>query len=200
MHPAHTKIKTRKLRTKEQPIRSGAIEVVGRKNIIMKDTHGETIRVVATIRKGGDDNLLANVTANKYPAVKHDKLISKLTKKPMGSVMETWEDHFGNKVTLTDDLKKLKVTTEEALRKNEDKEVMEKRVKHAARMVAISRQEAKYKKELKNKMMKFETKQMDHSKLFNLLKASKKDELDVQYTQCYILCLLINTFTYSHLH
>lgn len=157
----------------------------------MKDMHGTKIRVVATIRKGGDDNPLANVVANKFPVVKYDKLISKLSKKPMGSVMETWEDQYGNKITLTDDLKKLKVTTEEALRKNEDKEVIEKRVKHVAKMVAISKQDAIYKKELNKAKTKSDANEMDHHKLLNILKASKKDELDIQYTQCYF-CLLIN--------
>ncbi|VDN85739.1 unnamed protein product [Brugia pahangi] len=150
----------------------------------MNDKHGEKIRVVATIQKGGDDNPLANVTtANKYSIVKSDKPASKLIKKSKESVMETWEDQYGNKISLTDDLKKLKVTTEEALRKSEDKEVIEKRVKRTNKIVAISREEAMYKMELKNKKMKFETKEMDDNKLLDILKASKVDELDVQYTQ-----------------
>uniref|UniRef100_A0AAF5PVC5 Uncharacterized protein n=2 Tax=Wuchereria bancrofti TaxID=6293 RepID=A0AAF5PVC5_WUCBA len=182
MRLAPTKIKTRKLKTMKQPIKSAA-EIVGKKNIIMNDKHGEKIRVIATVKKGGDDNLLANVIANKYSIVRSDKPSSKLIKKSKGSVMETWEDQYGNKITLTDDLKKLKVTTEEALRKNEDKEVIEKRIKRANKMVAISRQEAIYKMELMNEKMKFETKEMDHNKLLDILKASKTDELDVQYTQ-----------------
>ncbi|VDO49869.1 unnamed protein product [Brugia timori] len=149
----------------------------------MNDTHGEKIRVVATIKKGGDDNPLANVTANKCSIVKSDKPSRKLIKKSKESVMETWEDQYGNKIALTDDLKKLKVTTEEALRKSEDKEVIEKRVKRTNRIVAISRQEAMYKMELKNKKMKSETKEMDDNKLLDILKASKANELDVQYTQ-----------------
>ncbi|KAK6102711.1 hypothetical protein QQG55_9575 [Brugia pahangi] len=195
MHPARTKIKTRKLKTMKQPIKS-TVEIVGKKNIIMNDKHGEKIRVVATIQKGGDDNPLANVkTANKYSIVKSDKPASKLIKKSKESVMETWEDQYGNKISLTDDLKKLKVTTEEALRKSEDKEVIEKRIKRTNRIVAISREEAMYKMELKNKKMKFETKEMDDNKLLDILKASKVDELDVQYTQCYF-CLLNDKFIY----
>uniref|UniRef100_A0A915Q2G0 Uncharacterized protein n=1 Tax=Setaria digitata TaxID=48799 RepID=A0A915Q2G0_9BILA len=180
IQPVPIKIKTRKLKTRELPTKITA-EIVGQKNIVMNDIHGVRIRVIATIKKGGDDNPLANVI--NYQATKCDKSISKLKLAPKVAIPETWEDQFGNKIVLTDDLKKLKATTEEAIRKEEDKRVVEKRMKQIASMTAISRQEAEYKKELLKDKMKSEAKRMHRNKLLEMLKACKEEEFAVQYTQ-----------------
>uniref|UniRef100_A0A0R3RYE0 Plus3 domain-containing protein n=1 Tax=Elaeophora elaphi TaxID=1147741 RepID=A0A0R3RYE0_9BILA len=184
VHPVRIGMKIRKLKMIEQSSLSSLIEVIGTKNIIMNDTRGCKIRVIATMKKGGDDNPLANVKeAKKRPIDKRDKVSRKSRKKSMRSVMETWEDQYGNKIPLTDDLKKLKVTTEEALRKDEDREVIEKRIKRTTKLIAISRREAIHKRELKKGTMKSDIKEMDYNKLRKILKAFNKDELDVQYTQ-----------------
>ncbi|VDN36988.1 unnamed protein product [Gongylonema pulchrum] len=164
-----------------EKVDASLIQVVAKKNIIMKGADGKEVRVVALIKKGADDNLLANV-AN-YFAEKRGEVVEKPKAKPEAPVKEVWEDQYGNNVKITESIKKLKVTTEEALRKDEDKNLAEKRRKQEVRMLGISRMETLYKKEVEKTTL--EATNLDNREtLIKILKDNKEEEVTIQHTQC----------------
>ncbi|VDN06021.1 unnamed protein product [Thelazia callipaeda] len=175
IRPMHLKMKRRKMITREQPITRYA-PVIAKKNIIV-DMQGKKLRVVATIRKGGDDNVLGNI-----PYLLAGKPVQVPT--AAGVVTETWEDVYGNNVRVTEELKKLKIATEEALRKDEDEKYQKDRMKKINVMLNICNLDMANKQELKKNQQKFEIKSMNQKDLIKVLKANKEDDVVIQHTQC----------------